>query len=321
MSSTSDLHAVLGASGGIGSAVVRELARRGRRVRAVNRDGNADVPAGVERLAADVATTDGAKAACAGAAVVYHCAQPPYTNWPAAFPPLTDAIADGAVAAGAKLVLADNLYLYGPHAGPLTEDLPGAATGPKGRVRAEMAERLLAAHREGRLRVAIGRASNYYGPNGLSSVTGERLFRAAVAGRTVRWVGRLDQPHSLSYLEDVAAGLAVLGERDQADGQAWHLPAAEPLTGRQFLELVVAASGGRSKIATNSAAMTRLAGVFVPLIREVGEVLYEFQAPYILDWTRYQRAFGPFTPTPHAEAVARTVAWFRDPGGYGRTHP
>ena len=319
MSSTSDLHAVLGASGGIGSAVVRELARRGRRVRAVNRDGNADVPAGVERLAADVATTDGAKAACAGAAVVYHCAQPPYTNWPAAFPPLTDAIADGAVAAGAKLVLADNLYLYGPHAGPLTEDLPGAATGPKGRVRAEMAERLLAAHREGRLRVAIGRASNYYGPNGLSSVTGERLFRAAVAGRTVRWVGRLDQPHSLSYLEDVAAGLAVLGERDQADGQAWHLPAAEPLTGRQFLELVVAASGGRSKIATNSAAMTRLAGVFVPLIREVGEVLYEFQAPYILDWSRYQRAFGPFTPTPHAEAVARTVAWFRDPGSYGRT--
>src|ERR671910_764852 len=73
------------------------------------------------------------------------CAGPP--------PPLTDAIAEGAVAAGAKLVLADNLYLYGPHAGPLTENLPGAATGPKGRVRAEMAERLLAAHREGRLRV------------------------------------------------------------------------------------------------------------------------------------------------------------------------
>jgi nucleoside-diphosphate-sugar epimerase len=308
---TSDLHVVLGASGGIGGAVVRELARRGRRVRAVNRAGDADVPAGVERLAADVGTADGAKAAAAAAAVVYHCAQPPYTDWPAAFPPLTEAIADGAAAAGAKLVLADNLYLYGPHAGPLTEDLPAAATGPKGRVRAQMAERLLAAHRAGRLRVAIGRASNYYGPGGLASVTGERLFRAAVAGRTVRWVGRLDQPHSLSYLEDVASGLATLGERDQADGQVWHLPAAEPLTGRQFLELVVAASGGRSRIATSSAAMTRLAGVFVPFIREVGEVLYEFQAPYVLDWSRFQRAFGPFTPTPHAEAVARTVAWFR----------
>jgi nucleoside-diphosphate-sugar epimerase len=305
------MHVVVGASGGIGGALVRELARRGHRVRAVNRAGDAAVPAGVERLAADVATPDGAKAAAAGAAVVYHCAQPPYTDWPAAFPPLTEAIAEGATAAGAKLVLADNLYLYGPHDGPLTEDLPAAATGPKGRTRARMAEHLLDLHRQGRLRVAIGRASNYYGPGGLTSVTGERLFRAAVAGRTVRWVGRLDQPHTLSYLEDVAAGLATLGEREEADGQAWHLPAAEPLTGRQFLELVVAASGGRSRIGTNSAAMTRLAGLFSPMIREVGEVLYEFQAPYVVDWSKYRGAFRPSTPTPHAEAVARTVAWFR----------
>jgi nucleoside-diphosphate-sugar epimerase len=262
-----------------------------------------------------VATADGAKAAASGAAVMYHCAQPPYTSWPAAFPPLTEAVTEAAAAAGAKLVLADNLYLYGPHDGPLTEDLPAAAPGPKGRVRAEMAERLLAAHRAGRLRVALGRASDYYGPGGRNSVAGDRLFKAAVAGRTVRWVGRLDQPHTLSYLEDVAAGLATLGERDRADGQAWHLPAAEPLTGRQFLELVVAASGGRSRIATNSAAMTRLAGLFVPMIREVGELLYEFQAPHVVDWSKFQQAFGPVTPTPHAEAVARTVAWFRRAGG------
>jgi nucleoside-diphosphate-sugar epimerase len=307
-----DLHVVVGASGGTGGALVRELARRGMPVRAVNRAGDAAVPAGVERMAADVTTPEGAKAAAAGAAVVYHCAQPPYTDWPAAFPPLTEAVAEGAAAAGAKLVLADNLYLYGPHAGPLTEDLPAAATGRKGRVRARMAERLLALHREGRLRVALARASNYYGPGGLNSVTGERLFRAALTGRTVRWVGRLDQPHTLSYLEDVATGLATLGTDDRADGQAWHLPAAEPLTGRQFLELVVAASGGRSRVATSSAAMTRLAGVFVPVIREVGEVLYEFQAPYVVDWSKFRRTFGPVTPTPHAEAVARTVAWFRE---------
>jgi nucleoside-diphosphate-sugar epimerase len=130
-------------------------------------------------------------------------------------------------------------------------------------------------------------------------------------------VGRLDQPHTLSYLEDVAAGLATLGEQDRADGQAWHLPAADPLTGRQFLELVVAASGGRSRIATSSAAMIRLAGVFVPFIREVGEVLYEFQAPYLVDWSKFQGAFGPVTPTPHAEAVARTVAWFKNDGASG----
>jgi len=312
MATTSDLHTVLGASGGTGGAVARELARRGHHVRAVSRRGNAEVPEGVERMAADVATAEDAKAACAGAAVVYHCAQPPYTRWPQEFPPLTDAVAAGAATAGAKLVLADNLYLYGPHEGPLTEDLPANPTGPKGRVRALMAERLLAAHRQGRLRVAIGRSSDYYGPGGLNSVAGERVFRAALAGRTVRWLGRLDQPHTLGYLEDMAVGLAVLGEREEADGQVWHLPAAEPLTGRQFLELVAAAAGSGSRIATNSAAMTRLAGVFVPFLRELGETLHHFQAPYVVDWSKYRRAFGPFTPSPHPEAVARTVAWFRE---------
>jgi shikimate 5-dehydrogenase len=93
MSATSDLHAVLGASGGTGGAVVHELARRGLRARAVSRRGDAEAPGGVERVAADVATAEGAKAACAGAAVVYHCVQPPYTRWPQEFPPLTDAIA------------------------------------------------------------------------------------------------------------------------------------------------------------------------------------------------------------------------------------
>jgi nucleoside-diphosphate-sugar epimerase len=314
---TSDLHVVIGASGATGGAVVRELARRGHRVRAVSRRGDADAPAGVERLAADATTAEGARTACAGAAVVYHCAQPPYTRWPQEFPPLTDAVAAGATDAGAKLVLADNLYAYGPHQVTLTEDLPAAATGRKGRVRALMAERLLETHRQGRLRVAIGRSSDYYGPGGLLSVAGERVFRAALAGRTVRWLGRLDQPHTLSYLGDMAVGLVVLGERDEADGLVWHLPAAEPLTGRQFLELVVAATGGHSRIATNSAFMTRLAGVFVPFLREVGETLPHFQAPYVLDWSRYRRAFGPYTPTPHPEAVARTVDWFRDHSATG----
>jgi nucleoside-diphosphate-sugar epimerase len=208
-------------------------------------------------------------------------------------------------------VLADNLYAYGPHQGPLTEDLPAAATGRKGRVRALMAGRLLAAHEQGRLRVAIGRSSDYYGSGGLNSVIGERVFRAALAGRTVRWLGRLDQPHTLSYLEDMAAGLVVLGERDEADGQVWHLPAAEPITGREFLELVFRHAGHRPKLGAASRPMIRIAGVFNPLLRELSETLYQFERPFVSDASKFQRAFGPFEPTPHPEAVARTVAWFR----------
>ena len=133
-------HVVLGAAGGTGSAVVRELAARGLRVRAVTRGGTSDTPEGVEQVAADVGTAEGARRACEGAAVVYHCAQPGYTKWPELFPPMTRAVIDGAAAAGAKLVFADNLYAYGTPDGPMTEETPQRARGKKGRTRIEMAD-------------------------------------------------------------------------------------------------------------------------------------------------------------------------------------
>jgi nucleoside-diphosphate-sugar epimerase len=149
------LHVVLGAGGGIGSAVVRELAAGGSKVRAVTRGGAANVPEGVEQVAADLGTIDGARPACEGARVAYHCAQPDYTKWPQLFPGITDAILDGAAAAGSKLVFADNLYAYGQSDGPMTEQTPQLARGPNGRTRIQMADEVLGAHAEGKVRCTI----------------------------------------------------------------------------------------------------------------------------------------------------------------------
>jgi nucleoside-diphosphate-sugar epimerase len=309
------LHAVLGASGGTGSAVVRELARRGHRVRAVNRGGNADVPEGVERAKGDVTTPEGAMAACAGALVVYHCAQPEYTKWPERFPPMTDAIIEGAAAAGAKLVFADNLYMYGPTDGPMTEDTPQRAKGKKGRTRILMAERLLEAHRSGKVRVAIGRSSDYYGPRGTASIAGEQVFGAALEGKRARWPASLDVPHQLNYLEDTAGCSVTLGEREEADGEVWHLPAAGPITGRRFLELVFAEVGKPPKIGVISKTMVRVGGIFSSFIREFGETFYQFERPFVSDASKYEGTFGSFSPTPHQEAVGRTVAWFKERRG------
>jgi nucleoside-diphosphate-sugar epimerase len=307
----SPLHVVLGATGGIGGAVTAELARRGVRVRAVSRRVGARVPTGAEALAADLTSVDGAVAACAGARVVYHCAQPPYTDWPKRFPPLTEAVIQGAARAGARLVFADNLYAYGPVDGPMTEATPERAEGPKGRTRVAMAQRLRSAHEAGDARVTIGRASDCYGPGGVQSAVGESLLGPAVRGRRARWPGSLDQLHTLNYLEDVARALVVLAERDDAYGRVWHLPAAEPITGRAFLELVFGQLGRPPKVGTLSRGMVRALGVVVPMVRELRETLYQFERPFVSDASAFQRAFGPFEPTGHTEAVARTVAWFR----------
>jgi nucleoside-diphosphate-sugar epimerase len=280
-------------------------------VRAVTRSGATDVPEGVDQVAADIATPDGARRACAGAAVVYHCAQPPYTQWAELFPPLTRAVIEGTAEAGAKLVFADNLYVYGPPDGPMTEETPERAQGEKGRIRIEMAADILRAHRDGRLRCTIGRSSDYYGPRGTGTTVGDNLMKPALRGRRARWLGSLDQPLTLNYLEDMGRVLVTLGERAEADGQVWHVPAAEPLTGRQFLTLVYEAAGLEPKVGVASRPMIRVVGVFNPLVRELNETLYQFERPFVSDASKFQSAFGPFEPTPHRDAVRRTVEWFQ----------
>src|ERR687892_87839 len=170
-SRNADLHVVIGGTGAIGGAVVDELVRRGHRVRSVARR-TAEMDASVEQVSADVMDRDQVMRAVAGASVVYHCAMPPYTRWPEEFPQLQANVADAAQAAGAKLVVIENLYMYGRTDGPMTETTPKAATGKKGSVRARLSRDLLERHAAGQLRVAIGRASDYYGPRAMNSAVG-----------------------------------------------------------------------------------------------------------------------------------------------------
>jgi nucleoside-diphosphate-sugar epimerase len=264
-------------------------------------------------VAADAADRAQAARAAAGAAVIYHCASPPYTQWPALFPALTGSILGAAESSGAKLVFADNLYAYGPVDGPLREDLPAAARGRKGRTRVEMAAQLLGAHRDSRARVVIGRASDYYGPHGTGSTAGETVFGRILTGKKPQWAGLLDQPHTFHFLPDIARGLLVLVDHGEADGQVWHLPAAGPLTAQQFFDMVAQAAGQPVPVHASiaSPALLAAAGLFSPLLREMRETTYQFRAPFVVDASKFEGAFGHLEPTPHRDAVQRTVAWYR----------
>ncbi|MEA3511182.1 MAG: NAD-dependent epimerase/dehydratase family protein [Actinomycetota bacterium] len=310
MTTTDHLHVVFG-TGAIGMALIEELHARGKRVRAVNRSGIADVPDGVEVLGGDATSQEFTTTASADAGVVYFSLNPPYTSWPEMFPPLQAAVIEGAASAGAKLVAVDNLYMYGPTAGqPLTEDLPHAATTRKGSVRAKMAEDLMAAHDAGKVRVAAGRPSDYFGPRGLLTAMGERVFYPALSGKKAQVMGDPDQLHSYSYLPDVARALIVLGERDEADGKAWHLPNAPAVTTRQFIEMVYEAAGTEAGIQAMPRIMVSAVGLFNGNVRELKEMLYEFEEPFVVDDSRFETAFGG-SATPLPEAIDTTVAWFR----------
>ena len=213
------LHVVFG-TGQVGSALAAHLAGLGIAVRAVSRH-QPPALAGVDWRAADAADPEAAADAAKGASVIYQCLNAPYNQWPERFPPLQRGVLAAAERTGALLVSLENLYGYGPAGGrPMTEDLPLAATGVKGRARAAMTAELLAAAAAGRVRVAIGRASDFFGPGVTAgSALGERVFGNALAGRRADFIGNPGLPHTYSYVPDIAAGLATLGTDARAAGQ------------------------------------------------------------------------------------------------------
>jgi nucleoside-diphosphate-sugar epimerase len=305
-----NLHVVLGA-GPLGLAVARHLVARGDRVRAAVRGRRADLPEGVEAVGADLAIEADVKRACEGAAVVYHCANPPYAKWSELHPPIMDAVIEGAAAAGARLVFGDNLYAYGPVDGPLTEDLPYRARGPNGRVRAQIAETLLRAHGSGRLRATIGRASDFFGPQVHQSTVGDRVFARAISGNAAQVLGDPDAPHTVTYIEDFGRALVTLGERDEAFGEVWHVPNAETVTMRRFVQMVFESAGHPPRLRAAPRWGIAMASLFNPTMHAVKEQLYQSERPWVVDSTKFERAFG-WTATQLRDSVAATVAWFRD---------
>lgn len=304
------LHVVLG-TGPLGLAVARRLTARGDRVRAANRGGRADLPSGVEVVSANVVEAADATRACDGAAVVYHCANPPYAKWPELHPPLMDAIIEAAAAAGARLVFGDNLYAYGPVDGPLTEDQPYLARGPNGRTRARIAETLMLAHEAGRIEATIGRGSDFFGPHAHLSTVGDRVFARAIERKPAQLLGNPDVPHAVTYIEDFARALVTLGERDEALGQVWHVPSPETVTMRRFVQMVFEAASHPPRLRAAPRWGIALSALFNPTLRAVREQLYQSERPWVVNSSKFERAFG-WSATPLHDAVAATVAWFRD---------
>lgn len=306
------LHVVVG-MGPVGRAVIDELVGRSLRVRAVARNRAPGLPASVETVEADLTDPDDGRRAMAGSTVVYHAASAPYHRWPELLPPLMHGVIAAATATGARVVYADNLYAYGPVDGPLTEDLPSRATGPNGRVRAALADELMAADAAGTVRATIGRASDYYGPWGRQSTAGERLFVPALAGKRVQLLADPDLPHTFTYLGDFARGLVTLAMHDAALGQVWHVPSAETLTSREFVRLVFEDAGRPMKLGVMPSPLLNIAALFSPTIRAVKEQQYQRQHSWVVDHSKFAQAFGAAV-TPHREAIARTLPWWRAEG-------
>lgn len=297
-------HIVVGA-GQVGTRLAALLTDSGHEVRLVSRTGNAID--GVTAVRADASDRDSLLHAAGGADVVYNCVNPAYHAWQREWPIIADNFVAASEATGAVLVTLGNLYGYGLVDGPITEQTPLNAHTRKGRVREAMWRQALAAHEAGRIRATEVRASDYIGEAGGQTNFGERVIPAMRAGRPILLMGRTDQPHTWTFTGDAARMLAIAGTDERAWGHAWHVPSCAPRTQAQVIaDLSDALGVPMPRIRTAGSLMLRVVGLFNPDARELVEMLYEFNRPFVMDSILSEQTFG-VDPTPWEMIIEETV--------------
>jgi nucleoside-diphosphate-sugar epimerase len=307
------LHVIFGA-GQVGTPLAQVLAAAGCRVRVVRRS-SAKATEAVEYIAGDAADMQFCKTAAAGAAAVYHCMNPAYSvrEWERLVPRYMENLIAAAGGAGARLIVLDNLYMLGRTGGqPMDEDTPMNPVSRKGEIRARAAQRLFDAHSRGEVRAVTARASDFYGPGGTLTHFGDVFWKPVLAGGAAQMLIDPAALHTYHYIPDVAAGLAAIGlaNDDVIHGRVWMLPCAPAGTARDLVGRLSRAFGGDIRISRMPPLLRRLAGVFVPVLRELEEMMYQWDAPFVVDDRRFRERF-PVRPADLEAAARTTVEWAR----------
>lgn len=302
-----DRHIVVGA-GPVGRHVAQLLAARGSDVTVVTRSGTDTGIADVKHEKVDASDPGLLSAAAEGAAVLYNCANPgDYTTWTSVWPPLAASFLEAAERSGAVLAITGNLYPYGPVPGPMVEGMPDAATDTKGMLRAKMWADAKAAHDEGRIRAVEVRGADYVGTGVGKNGHVSRVIPNAMKGKHVRVIGDANQPHTWTDVLDMARTLVAAADDGSAHGRIWHAPSNPPRTQKEAINDVLAAAGKPPvKVTAVPGTVLNAGARFVPLLREIRDMSYQFTRPYVLDSQAAREHFG-IEPTPWDEVCRRTA--------------
>jgi nucleoside-diphosphate-sugar epimerase len=302
------LTTILGAGGPISNELVKILSARGATIRLVSR--RSSPTPGAEVVSADISDQDQAIRAVAGSSVVHLLVGLKYDVkvWREQWPRIMANTIEACKRARARLIFFDNVYMYGRVGGPMTEESPYSPVSKKGEIRARIATRLMEEVKAGKLTALIARCADFYGPNAAHGLPNSLVFDPFAKRSKASWLVNDAVPHSLTFTPDAAHGLDMLAESETAWNQVWHLPTASPApTGRDFIEMAAPAFGVPPKYGVLNRPMLKVVGWFNPLVREVYEMLYQNDSPYLFDSTKFSKAFG-FAGTPYPEGIRLCAA-------------
>lgn len=297
---------ILGAGGVIADELIKEI--RGKdRIRVVSRSPK-PVPV-AETVTADLSDLRQTIDAVSDSAVVYLLVGLKYdiAVWRELWPRIMKNTIEACKRAQAKLIFFDVVYMYGKVEGAMTEQTPFNPCSRKGEIRAQIATALLDEMRAGGLTAMIARSADFYGPGATNGIPNVLVFDRLAHGKPAYWLANDSVRHSFTFTPDAAKGLALLARDERAWNQTWHLPtAANPLTGKQFIDLVAGEFGVRPRHRVLTRPMVKVSGWFNKTTGELYEMLYEHDSEYLFDSTKFSIAFS-FEATSYADGIRTTA--------------
>jgi nucleoside-diphosphate-sugar epimerase len=302
------MQTILGANGVIGRELSRHLPQYSDRIRQVSRSPK-QVNATDELFSADLLDARATADAVAGSEVTYLVAGLKYDHkvWQEQWPKVMRNAIDACKRHGSTLVFFDNVYAYGSVDGVMTEDTPYNPCSRKGEVRARIATMLMDDVKRGELRAMIVRAADFYGPGAVLSLTHATVTERLKAKKTPQWVGSAKVVHTFTYTPDAGRSVALLGNTASAYGQVWHaLTSKEPMTGEQYVRIACDLSGRPYALQVAPRWLLFPMGIFVPVVRENMEMLYQFDRDYRFDSSKVERALR-LTATGYRDGIAATL--------------
>lgn len=298
------MQTILGANGVIGNELSKLLPTFTDMVRQVSRHPK-QVNATDELFPADLLDAAAVSEAVKGSDVAYLVAGLKYDGnvWAEQWPKVMRNTIDACKRHGTKLVFFDNVYAYGRVNGVMTEDTPYNPCSRKGEVRARIATTLMDEVKRGELQAMIIRAADFYGPHATLSLTHATVFERLRAGKTPQWVGNAKAVHTFTYTPDAGRSVALLGNTPSAYGQVWHaLTSKEAITGEQFVRMACELAGKPYAIQVAPGWMLSLMSLFVPVLRENKEMMYQFEHDYRFDSSKLERALN-VQPTDYRTGI------------------
>jgi nucleoside-diphosphate-sugar epimerase len=310
------MQTILGSGGAIGTELAKALVNHTKEIRLVSRNPQKVNPDD-ELFSADLLDPSNVAAAIAGSEIVYVTIGFAYNTkaWQDNWPRFMRSVLDACLDEGCKLVFFDNIYMYDPaHLNPMNEETPINPSSEKGKVRARVVQMIQEEMQAGELKALIARCADYYGP-GIqnTSMLTETVIKNLAAGKTANWLGGLDYKHAYTYTVDAGQATALLGNTDDAYGQVWHLPTADAMTGREFVNIIASELGVKPKVMAVPKLMVRSMGLFVPIMKELVEMHYQYDRDYVFDSSKFMERFD-IKPTPYLTGIQEIVA--KD---YGKT--